>query len=80
MLSFPALRPGKPLQKAFLCFNGHTHVPRTFIRHEGSIHEYESGDIQLLKTNKYLINVGSVGQPRDGVPLVIMSAYHFKVL
>ncbi len=27
----------------FLCFNGHTHVPRTFIRHEGSIHEYESG-------------------------------------
>lgn len=52
----------------FLCFNGHTHVPRTFIRHEGSIHEYESGDIQLLKTNKYLINVGSVGQPRDGDP------------
>ena len=52
----------------FLCFNGHTHVPRTFIRHEGSIQEYESGDIQLLKTNKYLINVGSVGQPRDGDP------------
>lgn len=36
----------------FLCFNGHTHVPRTFIRHEGSIQEYESGDIQLLKTQQ----------------------------
>ncbi len=58
----------------FLCFNGHTHVPRTFIRHEGSIHEYESGDIQLLKINKYLINVGSVGQPRDGDP---RAAYDF---
>lgn len=51
-----------------VCFNGHTHVPRLFIRHDGSVQEYATGDIQLLKTHKYLINVGSVGQPRDGDP------------
>lgn len=50
----------------FLCFNGHTHVPRAFIQHDGAVHEYELGDIPLYKEFKYLINVGSVGQPRDG--------------
>lgn len=61
--SINMLRPDQ-----FISFNGHTHVPRMFIRHDGSIQEYETGDIQLLNTCKYLINVGSVGQPRDGDP------------
>ncbi len=52
----------------FLCFNGHTHVPRIFIKHEGVVQEYESGDLQLVQGCQYLINVGSVGQPRNGDP------------
>ncbi len=52
----------------FICFNGHTHVPRIYIKHQGVIQEYESGDVQLTPECQYLINVGSVGQPRNGDP------------
>lgn len=48
-----------------LCFVGHTHVPVTFIK-EGRKISYSKNnliDIQLQK--QYIINVGSVGQPRD---------------
>jgi diadenosine tetraphosphatase ApaH/serine/threonine PP2A family protein phosphatase len=43
-----------------LCFIGHTHVP-IIISEEGSINKYKAGA-------RHLINVGSVGQPRDGNP------------
>ncbi len=40
-----------------LCFIGHTHMPAIF-----SINGYES---VITKDERYLVNVGSVGQPRD---------------
>lgn len=49
-----------------LCFQGHTHVPgvftseMAFLRPEDIDHRYQIGD------EKAMINVGSVGQPRDG--------------
>lgn len=54
-------------QHTSVCFYGHTHVPVVFdklgrvTRHEGSTLKVEIG-------HKYFINVGSVGQPRDGDP------------
>jgi diadenosine tetraphosphatase ApaH/serine/threonine PP2A family protein phosphatase len=49
------------------CFHGHTHVPGIFRRNEGQlVHEYQLGTFQLKGTE--LVNPGSVGQPRDGVP------------
>ncbi len=52
-------------QRTPLCFIGHTHVPKAYIR-DGRV-RIESFDVlQLKKNEKYLINVGSVGQPRDG--------------
>lgn len=50
---------------AHLCFIGHTHVPVVF----GSINGLFKvlPDVLVLDPNEqYLINVGSVGQPRDG--------------
>jgi diadenosine tetraphosphatase ApaH/serine/threonine PP2A family protein phosphatase len=50
------------------CFQGHTHVPGVFTEGyqfyapEEIDHEYTLGD------GKVMINVGSVGQPRDGDP------------
>ena len=50
------------------CFQGHTHVPGVFTESyqfyspEEIDHEYTLGD------GKVMINVGSVGQPRDGDP------------
>ncbi len=50
-----------------VCFFGHTHVPLAFEKYGGVTGgQYE--EIRLLPGHKYLINVGSVGQPRDGDP------------
>jgi predicted phosphodiesterase len=40
-----------------LCFIGHTHMPAIF-----SANGYASG---ITKNERYLVNVGSIGQPRD---------------
>ena len=51
-----------------LCFIGHTHLPRIFSRGEGEIlPPWETGWI-IPAEGKYLVNAGSVGQPRDGDP------------
>lgn len=51
-----------------LCFIGHTHVP-VIIGEDMSINTYQPlpNDSDQPK-NRFLINVGSVGQPRDGNP------------
>jgi predicted phosphodiesterase len=50
-----------------VCFCGHTHTPRFYVK--GSSVTMEPGEtIKLEPGKKYLINVGSVGQPRDGDP------------
>ncbi len=59
------------LQKARVCFHGHTHVPCIFHRPAGgglnSITRLSPAS-GLLEKGNYFINVGSVGQPRDGDP------------
>jgi len=48
-----------------LCFHGHTHVPRVFIR-ESRVTEVPAESVAIEPNRKYFINTGSVGQPRDG--------------
>ncbi len=60
-----------------ICFVGHTHDPgviteeSAFIQPKECNHEYsfESG-------RKYLVNIGSVGQPRDGDTRACYAIYH----
>ena len=48
-----------------VCFQGHTHVPGVFTSE--TFHRPEEIDFQYeLTEEKAMINVGSVGQPRDG--------------
>jgi len=48
------------------CFQGHTHIPGVF-QEEYSFHSPdEIGHEVKLGEHKILVNVGSVGQPRDG--------------
>jgi predicted phosphodiesterase len=51
-----------------MCFVGHTHVPEIvgFDGHKVSRDPLHQGLRSLDDGNKYIINVGSVGQPRDG--------------
>ncbi len=52
-----------------ICFVGHTHVPGVFIKSENNHIRYrEDNNISIRQDSKYIINVGSVGQPRDGNP------------
>ncbi len=48
-----------------VCFHGHTHVPRVYAKSD-KVHEVPADAIRIEKNAKYFINVGSVGQPRDG--------------
>ncbi len=49
-----------------VCFMGHTHVPGVFTEDFTFIPEEECSAGFLLGNGKSMINVGSVGQPRDG--------------
>lgn len=50
-----------------ICFVGHSHVPGIYIRsNSGEIMEEKSGEVRFEQGEKYIINVGSVGQPRGG--------------
>ena len=49
-----------------ICFCGHTHIPGIFTEDFEFIHpEVLNDGYTLDKKRKYIINVGSVGQPRD---------------
>jgi len=48
-----------------LCFYGHTHSPRIFER-DDTVRGARGMEVAIQRGTKYFINVGSVGQPRDG--------------
>ena len=50
-----------------VCFHGHTHVPRVYVKSD-KVREVPAESIAIEANSKYFINVGSVGQPRDGDP------------
>src|SRR3989441_1953212 len=52
-------------QHTTVCFFGHTHVPMAFMRDDG-VKRMKIEQLRIEPSKKYFINVGSVGQPRDG--------------
>lgn len=44
-----------------ICFIGHSHMPIVYHKHG----YFKEDSIELEQDNKYIVNVGSVGQPRD---------------
>jgi len=57
-----------------ICFYGHTHVPIAFEKGDG-IRSGLYGKIKVGLGRKYFVNVGSVGQPRDGDPRAAYAIY-----
>ena len=51
-----------------ICFVGHLHVPFFYMDDGRSVQESPLPRIPITQRNKYIVNVGSVGQPRDGNP------------
>lgn len=56
-----------PDKSISICLYGHTHIPAIYSDH-GPSHDSLRGKYTLVKRNRYLINPGSVGQPRDSDP------------
>jgi diadenosine tetraphosphatase ApaH/serine/threonine PP2A family protein phosphatase len=54
-------------QKSRLCFYGHTHVPVALIL-DSVVRGGSYSKFRLEPARKYSVNVGAVGQPRDGNP------------
>ena len=60
VFSWPAAEEAFQAFNTSLCFIGHTHSP-VIIADDGTIGALQRG-------KRYLINAGSTGQPRDGIP------------
>jgi diadenosine tetraphosphatase ApaH/serine/threonine PP2A family protein phosphatase len=61
-----------------VCFVGHTHIPVSLLRMKDDPHRtaYTTEDfVDLADIQKALINVGSVGQPRDDDPRAACAIY-----
>ncbi len=58
-----------------ICFVGHSHQPVVFELSRDEITTINSESVKLKKAHRYIINVGSVGQPRDGDPRACLCVY-----
>jgi diadenosine tetraphosphatase ApaH/serine/threonine PP2A family protein phosphatase len=78
---FDAIDAHRSLETATrtVCLFGHTHLPVIFTLSAnnltGDIPEVEPLTISFDRGTRYLINPGSVGQPRDGDPRAAFSVY-----
>jgi diadenosine tetraphosphatase ApaH/serine/threonine PP2A family protein phosphatase len=63
-----------------VCLVGHTHVPMLYVedprtRIVRAVHAEHDVPLTLKRTHRYIINPGSVGQPRDGDPRAAYALY-----
>ena len=65
-------------QKTGICFYGHSHVPMVHQKSATGVVRLEPGEIAAPLGSRLLINVGSVGQPRDGDPRASYVIYNAK--
>jgi diadenosine tetraphosphatase ApaH/serine/threonine PP2A family protein phosphatase len=64
-------------QNTSVCFFGHTHVPVAFVR-EATVRGGKYSKFRVEPGKKYFVNVGSVGQPRDGDPRAAYVIYDME--
>jgi len=62
-----------------ICFLGHTHIAGTFIlTKDKEVFYTQENLLTIKKENKYIVNAGSVGQPRDRNPDAAYCIYDSK--
>ncbi|MHB1306870.1 MAG: metallophosphoesterase family protein, partial [Limisphaerales bacterium] len=64
-------------QNTGVCFFGHTHVPVAFVR-DSVVRGGSYSKFRVEAGRKYFVNVGSVGQSRDGVPKATYVVYDLE--
>jgi len=59
-----------------VCFLGHSHIAGIFIKYKDGRIDYQADTpLNLEDGRKYIVNAGSVGQPRDGNPKAAYCIY-----
>jgi len=58
-----------------VCFVGHSHTPGIYLYKNDRMSYFYKEKIKIGKDEKIIVNVGSVGQPRDGDPRLCYSTY-----
>jgi diadenosine tetraphosphatase ApaH/serine/threonine PP2A family protein phosphatase len=68
------------IQTTFISFQGHTHVPVIWEEKGDNVSCFHQMDkpVRLDAASRYAINVGSVGQPRDGNPRACYALYDYQ--
>ncbi|MEO5965389.1 MAG: metallophosphoesterase family protein [Candidatus Limnocylindrales bacterium] len=68
--STPVARAGIAAMDTTSGLHGHTHVPVAYLEHDGTLETMSpgAGSRITLDGHRALLNPGSVGQPRDGIP------------
>ena len=70
IVSVPIARANLATLTTRIGLYGHTHLPMVFAEQDGAVRQIEPGDGSTFgfDGHRALINPGSVGQPRDGIP------------
>ncbi|MEK6238529.1 MAG: metallophosphatase family protein [Planctomycetales bacterium] len=63
------------LMESRVGFFGHTHVPMLFEGGPEEAYYLDADEVATRQDRKYLVNPGSVGQPRDGRPAAAFAIY-----
>ncbi len=71
--TYDAFRSFKAFSES-LCFVGHSHTPVTFISNKSLSFSFDE-EVNVEENRRYIVNVGSVGQPRDGSPSACFAVY-----
>jgi diadenosine tetraphosphatase ApaH/serine/threonine PP2A family protein phosphatase len=68
------------VQKTFVSFHGHTHVPAIWEEKGEKVLCFNPSEnpVRLDEKNRYAVNVGSVGQPRDDDPRACYALYDYQ--
>jgi len=78
MLSATDAEPSLEVAERPVCFVGHTHIPITVMRFDDAprqtAYTYDP-EIDLADVSHAVVNVGSVGQPRDDNPMAAYLVY-----
>jgi len=76
MLTFPEAEEGFQALAGDLAFVGHTHRPMALAKEpKGEVQVISHEEVILKEEIRYIINVGSVGQPRDSNPQAAYGLY-----
>jgi diadenosine tetraphosphatase ApaH/serine/threonine PP2A family protein phosphatase len=75
ILDLYAARQNFDILQKKICFVGHSHSPVIFLKSGDEVTYTRETKVELDRETSYIVNVGSVGQPRDGDPRACYAIY-----